>query len=204
MNFQLLSAQRQPTAGARYPISTGIRGNRTPLRRIWSASGGGSRSASAAARSTTRPTTASPTKSQRRIPRPADLDQAGQFARRAHQQLAGRCVQMDTVIADQHGRRNLSGAAGQDEIERQARFAGTRGPADQHGAIADQHGGGVDACAAARHGAGSRTTKRAPAIVGLPSALTGPARFSAQMRPPWASMICLEIDSPSPEFCPKP
>ena len=32
----------------------------------------------------------------------------------------------------------------------------------------------------------------------------GPGRFSAQMRPPWASMICLEIDRPNPEFCPKP
>ena len=31
-----------------------------------------------------------------------------------------------------------------------------------------------------------------------------PVRFSAQMRPPWASTICLEIDRPRPEFWPKP
>ena len=57
---------------------------------------------------------------------------------------------------------------------------------------------------AAGHGAGSRTTKRAPTMVGSPSASPGPARFSAQIRPPWASTICLEIDRPSPEFWPKP
>ena len=111
---------------------------------------------------------------------------------------------MDTVVADQNGRRKLSGAPGEDQIEGQPRFAGARGPADQHGAIAHQHGGGVHARALRRHGAGSLTTKRAPATVGLPSASAGPRRFSAQMRPLWASMICLEIDSPSPEFWPKP
>ena len=42
------------------------------------------------------------------------------------------------------------------------------------------------------------------AMVASPSALSAPVRFSAQMRPPWASMICFEIDSPRPEFCPTP
>jgi hypothetical protein len=53
--------------------------------------------------------------------------------------------------------------------------------------------------------AGSRTTKRAPSTLGGSwSTLATPMRFSAQMRPPCASMICLEIDRPRPEFCPKP
>ena len=137
--------------------------------------------------------------------KPADFDQAGQFPRRAYDQLSAAVFQMHAIVANQHRRRYLPGAPGQDQIERQSRFAGARGPADQHGPIAYQHGRGVYAGGpGARHGAGSRTTKRAPAMVGSPSALTAPARFSAQIRPPWASMICLEIDSPSPEFWPKP
>ncbi len=52
------------------PAETGIRVIKTPFRRIWRADRGGSRSASAALRSTTRATTASPAKSQRRMPRP--------------------------------------------------------------------------------------------------------------------------------------
>ena len=53
-----------------------------------------------------------------------DLDQAGQFPRRANPQLSGDCVEMDTVIADQNGRRKLSGASGENQIEGQPRLAG--------------------------------------------------------------------------------
>src|ERR1700743_1123726 len=114
---------------------------------------------------------------------------------------------MHAVVTDQYGGGNLPGSPGQDEIEGEARFAGPGGPADQHGVRSHQHCRSVDArvhSAAHGAGAGSRSTKRAPDTVASPSALVGPGRFSAQMRPPWASMICLEIDSPSPEFCPKP
>jgi len=52
------------------PASTGIRGILTPEMRVRSASGGGRRSASAADKSTTRPTMASSVKSQRRMPSP--------------------------------------------------------------------------------------------------------------------------------------
>src|SRR5471030_2897064 len=70
--------------------------------------------------------------------------------------------------------------------------------------------------------AGSEMTKRAPAPcrTGLSSssrdfstdsgeanALSSaelPGRFSAQIRPPWASIICREIDKPRPEFWPNP
>src|SRR5213078_865461 len=47
--------------------------------------------------------------------------------------------------------------------------------------------------------AGKRTTKRAPSTVG-PSSCETPMRFSARMRPPCASTIWREIESPSPEF----
>ncbi len=132
-----------------------------------------------------------------------NLDQAGEFARRAHPQFFAVCIQMDTVIADQNGGRKLPGTAGQDEIEGETRLAGTGWPADQDRAIADLHRGGMHGRICA-HGSGSRTTKRAPVTVGSPSASFGPGRFSAQMRPPCASMICLEIDRPRPEFWPKP
>ena len=48
-----------------------------------------------------------------------DFDQAGQFGRRPDPQFSGQCVEMDTVIADQNGRRQLAGTPGQDQIERQ-------------------------------------------------------------------------------------
>ena len=54
---------------------------------------------------------------------PADFDQAGQFVSRAHVQLSRICVQMDTVVADQNGRRDLPGTAACDEIEGKARLA---------------------------------------------------------------------------------
>ena len=89
--------------------------------------------------------------------------------------MFGHCVEMDTVVADQNGRRELSGASREDQIEGQPRLAGPGRPSDQHGAIAHQYGGGVHAGAISHgEGAGSRTTKRAPATVGLPSASAGP------------------------------
>jgi len=37
-----------------------------------------------------------------------DFDQAGQFSRRPYDQISAACVEVDTVIADKNGRRNLS------------------------------------------------------------------------------------------------
>ena len=42
------------------------------------------------------------------------------------------------------------------------------------------------------------------AVAWRAGALIGAGRFCAQMRPPWASTICREIERPSPEFWPKP
>src|SRR5450432_2560434 len=112
---------------------------------------------------------------------------------------------MDTVIPDQNGRWKLSRAPAQDEVEGEARFPRTGWSADQDRAGSHHHRRRMNAAFGyIGHGAGSLTTKRAPATVGSPSSPTGPARFSAQMRPLWASMICLEIESPRPEFWPKP
>ena len=55
-------------------------------------------------------------------PEPANFDQAGQFARRPHQlPLVG--IEMHAIVADQHRRRDLPRAPGQDKIEREPRFA---------------------------------------------------------------------------------
>src|SRR5215475_3892911 len=69
---ELLVVVRAATTNGRgeKPLPTGIRGNETPETLVLRASGEGRRSASSAARSTTRPTIASLTKSRRLIPRP--------------------------------------------------------------------------------------------------------------------------------------
>ena len=54
------------------------------------------------------------------------------------------------------------------------------------------------------HSIGSWTVKRAPSTIGSePGDDPGFVLFSAQMRPRCASMICLVIDRPRPEFWPK-
>ncbi len=74
-----------------------------------------------------------------------DLDQTGQLPHRTHPQLFAGCVEMDTVIPHQNGRRQGSGAPGENQIEGQARLAGARRAADQHRTLADQNGGCVHA-----------------------------------------------------------
>ena len=54
------------------------------------------------------------------------------------------------------------------------------------------------------HTAGKRTMNRAPSTIGASPSNCASTLFSAQMRPPCASTICLEIDRPRPEFWPKP
>src|SRR5450830_81435 len=137
----------------------------------------------------------------------ADLDQPGKVRRRAHREAAAPISQIYPVIAYQHRRRKLPGTARQDQIERQPGFSRTGRTTDQDAEIADPHRRSVDAgCRTVcdRGHVGNRTTKRAPATVAIPSASDGPGRFSAQMRPRCASMICFEIDRPNPEFWPKP
>ena len=54
----------------------------------------------------------------------SNLDQAGQFSRRANPQLSGDCVEMDTVIAHQNGRWKLSSASSENQVEGQPRLSG--------------------------------------------------------------------------------
>ena len=99
---------------------------------VFSDSGGGSRSASAASRSTTRPTVACSDEVAAADAKPANFDQAGQCRRRTDHNFIADCRQMDTVIADQDGAVDHACAPGHDQIEGKARFAGARRPADQH------------------------------------------------------------------------
>ncbi len=139
-------------------------------------------------------------------PKPPNFDFPGQFARRTDHQLAATRLEKNAIVAHQHGWSNLPATPGKDEIEGEARFPCTGGAPDQYRTSSDPDRRCMDtrAAAAGHTGAGSLTTKRAPATVVSVSTPAGAGRFSAQMRPPCASMICFEIDRPKPEFCPKP
>ena len=56
-------------------------------------------------------------------PEAANLDQAGQFLRRSYDQFPAACVEVDTVIADENCRLNLSAAPRENEVKGEARFA---------------------------------------------------------------------------------
>src|SRR5262249_44376050 len=116
-------------------------------------------------------------------------------------------LEVTAIVGYEHRERKLANLGGAQQREREARFSGARRAADQHRAGADQHSGSVDRGHfgnAPAHIAGRRTMKRAPRTVGSPSASPISTRFSAHRRPPCASTICSEIDSPSPEFWPNP
>ena len=172
----------------------------------------GSRSHPRPARSTTRPTTATGSNGRRLMPDAAHLDQPGELRRRDEPAgvpcTASRCARSS---ATRRANRRYPGSRRLHQRQRKARFAGARGPADQHGARTDENGGGMD-----RGGMPDRGSPRITSPAGARrSGRRGPAarrrrpaseamRFSAQMRPPCASTICLEIDRPRPEFWPKP
>src|SRR5262249_54835627 len=108
------------------------------------------------------------------------------------------------IVGDEACERQPPAGGGGNQIEREARLARAGRAADQHGARADEHRRGMDGGAGrSRHIAGNRITKRAPKIL-VSRSLASPTRFSARMRPPCASTICREMESPSPEFWPKP
>src|SRR3954469_15363517 len=102
--------------------------------------------------------------------------------------------EMDAIVSNQARESQQSRLGGVDKRERQFRFARAGASADQHGAGAGQYRRGMDARSVGNHhGAGRRTMKRAPRTVGGSSGLV---RFSTQMRPPWASIMCLEMERP--------
>src|SRR5260221_13173953 len=110
--------------------------------------------------------------------------------------------EVKAIVADESGEPQQTRLRRLNERERKLRLARSRRPADEHGARAGQHGRGVHGRSLSRHHmAGSRTVKRAPSTTGAPST-AGRTRFSARMRPPCASILWLEMESPMPEFCP--
>src|SRR5690242_2694685 len=135
---------------------------------------------------------------------PADFDQSGEGLSRPDHKAAGMAIDMNTVVADEAGKRQRTVARGQKQIPREPRLARTGGAADQDRPGAYQNSRGMDRGSVGHQFAGRRTMKRAPRTGGGTPPIDGPNRFSARMAPPWASMICLEIDSPSPEFWPNP
>ena len=88
------------------------------------------------------------------------------------------------------------------ELQGQGRLAAARWPGDQKTVAVE----GDAACMQQKRRCfgqiGRPTTNRAPKGSEVGSALVG-RMFSAQITPPWASTICLEIDRPSPELLPK-
>src|ERR1700723_3709389 len=124
----------------------------------------------------------------------ANFNEAGQGRRRANHQRGLMGPDMDAVVSDQPGGGDMACAAGQQEVEGQARFAGPRRSANENGAISHPHRGCADAGVYLRchTKAGGGTTNWGPATVASPFSLSGPTRFSAQILPPWASTICLE------------
>ncbi len=135
----------------------------------------------------------------------SDLDQSLQLLRRPHQQLAIHGLHTGPIVGHQPGKRKQAGDAGIKQPQYQTRFSGTGRAANEHRPGADQDRRCMNGGTGHGQSAGRRTVKRAPSTNGAaPSWVGTPSRFSARILPPCASMICLEIDRPRPEFCPKP
>ena len=138
---------------------------------------------------------------------PADLQEAGQFGRRSHEQPTVRGRKQRTVIGDQARKCYPSLFGSLQNCEHQARLPASRRTANEDGVCAKQDGGGVNrrrGGADDHHIAGRRTSNRAPITFGASEGSSASTRFSAQMRPWCASTICFEIESPSPELWPNP
>ena len=126
------------------------------------------------------------------------FNEASQTVGGPHQQPPARCLEMHAVIADKSGEWQDAGASGGDQREGQPRLPRTGRTADQNRPRAGKDRGSVNRCG---HVAGRRTMKRAPATFGsMSGAVATASLFSTQMAPPWASTICLEMESPRPEF----
>ena len=121
------------------------------------------------------------------------------------------------VVPDQRAKSPASPRAG-DQRQRQRALAGSRRSKDQNAAFADDgrplRGARLPPPSASWRErrqfddeAGARAVpRRLVAVVVSPTGAAGlgSGRFTAQIRPPCASTICREIDSPRPEFWPKP
>lgn len=149
----------------------------------------------------------------------APLDLPDDLGMTASDQPPAKAFKTDPVIADQPCKK--PGAFGRfDQAQGDATFAGSGCAADQDAGLFDHDRAGMNiswsldfiltALRAGRFPAGghrafgSQSRSRAPSTAASPSSPIGPIRLIADMRPPWASMIWREIESPRPEFWPKP
>ncbi len=142
---------------------------------------------------------------QLRNPKASHLQKAREGRRRTCDQAAVARLHMNAIVGYQARKGDLTAGRCMEEIEHEPRLARARRTANENAARVDEDcrgvngGGGIHKV----YVAGSRTRKRAPRTRSSTAALPGSrgaTRFCASSRPPWASTICLEMNSPSPEF----
>ena len=144
--------------------------------------------------------TASVSWSMRADAEAATLDQPGERAGAPGDQAAVAARGTDAVVRHEPGERARRAAPRSISRRARRRFARAGGAADQHARRrrpATQPHARVGPAQARGRRAGGRRSAR-------PATSSPLRRFSARIRPPWASTICLEIDRPRPEFWPKP
>lgn len=122
------------------------------------------------------------------------LNQPSQLLRRAGQKHIRVRPELRSVVCDQFGPQSH-------QLQRQSRFSGAGGPQNQQTLSVDRNTTGMYHATLWCH-TGRPTTNLAPKGSDVMSAWVG-LMFSAQITPPCASMICLEIASPRPEWLPK-
>lgn len=126
----------------------------------------------------------------------ARLDQAAQRGRAAGDEGLAFAGKFGAVIGDEAG-------AKRQKAQRKRGLARAGWPEDQQATPVQRDRAGVKHRPVARIGhTGKPMTKRAPKGGEVGSAAVG-RMFSAQITPPCASMICLEIARPRPEWLPK-
>ena len=133
-------------------------------------------------------------------PHAARLDQAGDGRRRAGDHAAAFGAQFGPIVGDKV--RTMG-----HELQAKRRLARPRRAKDENGARPDRDGCSVNekgrvVSHAPAPQTGRPTTKRAPSGSDVMSAEVG-RMFSAQITPPCASTICLEMARPRPELLPK-
>ncbi len=130
-------------------------------------------------------------------PEATRLDQSADGRGGSGNQCTRLIGEQRAIICDQN-------CAQRHQSQTKRRFARPRGPDDQHAPFCNRNTGrmyGVQDHRARLHQIGKPTTKRAPSGSEVISAWVG-RMFSAQITPPCASTICLEIARPRPEWLP--
>lgn len=127
---------------------------------------------------------------------PARLDHAANGAGGAGDGCTIIIPNLDSII-------RYKGTAMGHQLQGKRRFPRPRGAKDENATPLKAHAGRVEDRRPGRNPRhrGRPTTKRAPSG-GVVMSASAVRMFSAQITPPCASMICLEIASPRPEWLP--